>query len=196
MIDREFGRGAAERPRIRDRLHVAKIVPGEHCLRCCNPDEIWPVLYCIFRASAAVLAARSPHAPSDPPRRGRVGDARKRASGWGRSLSRPSCPNTRCARVDPPPPGGGCHRPRLMHRLSSCLLNPAFPVPAARFAPELCHREPPRKNEGGAGRRGRVRTRGLVASRETQAERALSIRHRSIWQSASPPFLQRPARGV
>ena len=40
MIDRQVLRGAAERARVGDGLHIAKVVPGEHGwrLRCCNPD--------------------------------------------------------------------------------------------------------------------------------------------------------------
>src|SRR5262245_23073392 len=53
MVDRELLRGTAERARVRDGLHVAKVVPGEHwstrALPCLHPrKQLMPALAAVF----------------------------------------------------------------------------------------------------------------------------------------------------
>ena len=80
----------------------------------------------------------------------------------------------------------------LRHGRAFCS---AFPVLAARFASESCDREPPRKVRA-ARDAGVLSDPRACASRETQAERHLSIRHRSVCECReSHPLPQAVERG-
>ena len=63
--------------------------------------------------------------------------------------------------------------------ISCCLLKPAARILAARLASEVCDREAPRKVRA-ARDAGVLTDPRACASRETQAERYLSIRHRPV----------------
>ena len=103
----------------------------------------------VLRFSRRALRMLRPTLPT----RGRV---RTRAArrGGGRSLSRPSCPNDQG--------GGEHHRPLADASPLTMSVEPSLPRSRGAFRARALPSRTAAKSEGGAGRPGRVRTRGLA----------------------------------
>ena len=166
MIDREFGRGAAERARIRDRLHVAKIVPGEHGwrLRCCNRIEVRSPL--VLHFSGECCGSRGAlSACSVLPSPGGGGSATQRSAvGVGSEFVAPTRARHSLRSCRPSPSRGGCSTTDPVADASPLTMSvePSLPRSRGAFRARALPSRTAAKSEGGAGRRGRVRTRGLA----------------------------------